>query len=345
MNSHFPGFYRPNDAFYDKLFKEAIIVLDTNILLDFYRVSPDTSKELIKIINKLGKRIWIPYQVAYEYHKDLFSVVEGQIKKYEEAATAIETISKTFIEKRSHPFLTNDLYEKASATFKELLQFYDNQRDELENIIMKKSLKDKICKLFEQNVGERFTSNELEEIYKEGDDRYLRQIPPGYMDKNKQGKEKYGDLIVWKEILKKSKKESKSILLVTDDTKDDWYIRFRGKKYGPNPQLIKEFQDYTGQQLYIYTLERFLENSNKLNIEVNSNILDELKARKENETNEANSGQINNYDNFQSELTNEMSSTLTLNEQIESQFIKSEAYNKGQVQMPKPFDDKEETNN
>lgn len=90
MKNKFSGYYHPDSAFFDTLFKDAIIILDTNILLDLYRVSPKTSKELIEIIKKLGERIWIPYRVASEYHRNLFSVVGDQIKKYEDATKAMD---------------------------------------------------------------------------------------------------------------------------------------------------------------------------------------------------------------------------------------------------------------
>jgi hypothetical protein len=53
-------------------------------------------------------------------------------------------------------------------------------------------------------VGNDFTDNELDALYKEGERRYANQIPPGYCDeKNKKDKAKrslYGDLVIWKQV-------------------------------------------------------------------------------------------------------------------------------------------------
>lgn len=339
MKSKFPGFYLPDSTFYDDLFKDAIIVLDTNILLDLYRVSPKTSEELLEIIKTLDERIWIPYQVALEYHRDLFTVVEGQIKKYNEAATAIESIRKTFLEKRSHPFLSDDLHKRATAIFEELLQFFDSQEKELENVILVDSVKDKLCKLLDAKIGNSFNVEELAKIFQEGEERYKNQTPPGYMDKNKPGNEKYGDLVVWKEIIRKSKKDSKPVLFVTDDTKDDWFIRFRGKTYGPHPQLLKEFQEATGHQIYIYTLERFLENSDKLKIQVTVTTLDELKARKEHETKDAVTGQISYYEGIQVESSNEAIAIPTIDQRSITEKL---ANRKGQIKITIPTESEDE---
>lgn len=51
----------------------------------------------------------------------------------------------------------------------------------------------------------------------------------------------YGDLIVWKQVIQKSKKDKINIILVTDDLKEDWWLKINGKTIGPRFELIKEF--------------------------------------------------------------------------------------------------------
>lgn len=342
MKTKFPGFYHPDSSFFDALFKDAIIVLDTNILLDLYRVSPNTSKELIDIIKKLDARIWIPYHVASEYHKDLFTVIEGQINKYKDATNAIEAIRKTFLEKRSHPFLTDELHSKATTVFDELLKFFDTQMNELEDIIMNDSVKDELCKLLDSKIGESFNSDELGKIYQDGEERFKNDTPPGFMDKKKPGNEKYGDLVIWKEILRKSKEESKPVLFVTDDTKKDWFIYFRGKTYGPNPLLMKEFKNVTGQEVYIYTLESFLAHSEKLKIKVTSTTLDEIKARKETEVTESATGQVSLFQNSQYDSSINDSLGSTLDEQLMNHIAKRIIRRKGQVHIIQPSESEDD---
>ena len=43
---------------------------------------------------------------------------------------------------------------------------------------------------YEANVGEDFDKDELNKLYKEGEQRYKQQVPPGYKDeKNKKRRE------------------------------------------------------------------------------------------------------------------------------------------------------------
>lgn len=55
-----------------------------------------------------------------------------------------------------------------------------------------------------------------------------------------------------------AKEKSKSIIFVSSDRKDDWYLKSNGLCYGPLPALIKEFYEYTGKNIYLYSLEQFL---------------------------------------------------------------------------------------
>jgi hypothetical protein len=76
----------------------------------------------------------------------------------------------------------------------------------------------------------------------------------------------YGDVILWKQIMEKAKGDSKSVILVTDDLKDDWWDKFKGETQGPRKELLREFYEETGQSIYIYQADKFFEYANKLKI-------------------------------------------------------------------------------
>ena len=82
-------------------------------------------------------------------------------------------------------------------------------------------------------------------------------MPPGYMD-NKKTENKYGDLLVWKEILDYATTQSVDIIFVTHDQKEDWWNTNHGKKIGPRIELRKEFYEKTGQRFHMYTMPSFL---------------------------------------------------------------------------------------
>ena len=69
-------------------------------------------------------------------------------------------------------------------------------------------------------------------------------------------------MIVWKQIIRKAADTSKDVIFVSDDLKEDWMLEFRGKKYGPRKELIKEDKVFVSKyekkvQLVCATREKF----------------------------------------------------------------------------------------
>jgi hypothetical protein len=149
--------------------------------------------------------------------------------------------------------------------------------------INKDDVLNKIQTLFDNKVGNEYDDEALEIIYKEGEVRFLDKIPPGYKDSGKKDDtskdvRKYGDLIVWKQIIDKSKDLKQGIILITDDRKEDWWVRFKGKTLSPRPELKKEFLKETEQSFHMYQSDRFLEfATDYLNEEINENAIEEIR--------------------------------------------------------------------
>ena len=108
-------------------------------------------------------------------------------------------------------------------------------------------------------------------ICKEGAFRYANQIPPGYKDaETKGGIRQYGDLIIWKEILRQARQQKCDIIFVTNDEKPDWSMMSDNKEekdtYKPLPEeignprreLLAEFEEETGQTIWFYNTSKFI---------------------------------------------------------------------------------------
>src|SRR5262249_15878044 len=100
----------------------------------------------------------------------------------------------------------------------------------------------RVTELFKGRVGTKPTDEHLAAVRKEGEERYAKKIRPGYEDAKKEGEggDKFGDLIIWKEMIEKAKADQKPVIFVTDDGKSDWWYTHHGKKVGPHPALIEE---------------------------------------------------------------------------------------------------------
>lgn len=238
------------------LWDNAVFVFDTNVLLNLYRYSNNTRIQLIESIEKLKERIWLPYHVALEFCKDRYKVLE-------EANTRFDSIERN-AQKLAEDWSIELRLDKNDSDIKELIDYLEEwiEKKKNKNYQIFDSSDDKVfnkmLSLFDGKTGERFTDEEIKQIEEEGEKRYLSKIPPGYKD-NTKVENKYGDLIVWKEILRYAKDNRVDIIFVTHDQKEDWWNISSGKTIGPRVELRKEFLDYTGKMFHMYSMTSFLE--------------------------------------------------------------------------------------
>ena len=302
MKNKFFEYYAPTDEQIKNIWTNGIIVLDTNMLINLYRYTEKTRNDLFGVLEHYKDRIWIPYQVALEYHRNRISVINKLEVAYNQIVSRIEAENNKFINSlklddfKRHPCIDIDSIKKT------LLNGVDNiignlrqQGDDYPNYINEDEILEKVTNLFANNVGDDFSEDELTKIYKEGKVRYQFQIPPGYKDydekKNSGDRRLYGDLIVWNQIIVEASSSCKDIVFVTDDLKEDWWIKECGKTFGPRSELIKEFNEKTGRKILMYKADRFLKYAkDKMAVAVEKGTIEEIKSiRQEDEWSTASS--------------------------------------------------------
>ncbi len=148
---------------------------------------------------------------------------------------------------------------------------------------------EQLSSLFEGKITESFSNEQLREIYSEGENRYKLKIPPGYEDeKTKEGNKKFGDLILWKQILLKAKELKKDVILINDERKTDWWWKIKdGRNMGPRQELVQEMKEDSGVNFHMYSSERFLSYGQTfLKEQINQKALEEIQAMKKSELEE-----------------------------------------------------------
>lgn len=287
MKDIFKGYYRPSDDEFKKMWEEGIFVFDTNVLLNFYRYKKETKDAILGVLDKIQDRIWIPYQVGLEFHRNRLTVITEQNKVLNDFKKSIKDsisdIEKKYVALQLDKRHTDIQAEPILEQFKNLSDTVLKELDEikpkkLSNSSDEDEIFKKVSELFEDKVGKKPENQEwLNKVFKDGDERAKNDIPPSFKDITEAKKEDrenysyqglfykagYGDLILWRQIIEYAKQENKKyILFITDDKKEDWILSVSGQKISPRPELVMEIcTEGEVKDFHIYNTESFLQNS------------------------------------------------------------------------------------
>jgi predicted nucleic acid-binding Zn-ribbon protein len=264
MREKFPGWYPKKPEQIAKLWDTAIFIPDANVLLHCLRHTTVVRDELLRLFEALGDALWIPYQVGLEFQRNRLGVEFGALDEYEalikDQEANIDKARDRLRQLRAHP--TIDVQKELAALDMFLSDFKGRMETarkahpsaEIDGVL------EKLTKLLENRIGDKWSADKLVTLKKEGEDRYSKKIPPGYKDQKKDAGEydKFGDLIIWKEMIAKAKVDKRPVIFISDDVKEDWWWIHRGRKMGPRPELIEEFRAEAGQDFHIYEFSQFL---------------------------------------------------------------------------------------
>lgn len=270
MKDRFYEFYKlPKDKV-ESIWEKGLLVTDTNVLLDLYRLEENSRKDLKKSIDYFKDRIWLPYQVGLEFHRNRESVIkELGGSKYESFKKQLNdvTIPKALESLNSfkrHPCINYSYIEKAFDKLKNDLEkkLVDWEKQYPFNVDDDEILH-WVTEKFDGKIGEDNSEEELLALYKDGLIRYQAEVPPGYKDVTQEKKEAgkryvYGDLIIWKAVIRKAKEDKVDIIFLTNDNKEDWYEKEKGQTKGPRFELLREFHKESEQDVIIMSEAAFL---------------------------------------------------------------------------------------
>lgn len=264
MRDKYPGWYPKSSVEASALWDNAIFVPDANVLLHCLRHPAAVRQEILRLFDVLRESLWIPYQVGLEFHRNRLDVELGAQDAYggliKDQEATIEKARERLRQLRAHP--TISVPKELAALDMFLADFRarmtaSQASHPTEDIAAAVT---RLTQLLDGRIGAKWKPEQLAALKKEGDDRYSKKIPPGYMDAKKDGGEfdKYGDLIIWKDMIGKAKLDNRPVIFISDDAKEDWWWIHRGRKLGPRPELVEEFQVNSDQDFHIYEFGQFL---------------------------------------------------------------------------------------
>ena len=264
MRTEFDGWYAKDPQRIASIWKSAIFVPDANILLHCVRHPKQVRDELLRLFEVLGDSLWIPYQVGLEFHRNRLDVERSALDAYDEIVRdcqkSMDQARDRLRQLRAHPTINIErelvALDMHMSDFRQRIEVSRKEHpiDDLPAVF------DRLNTLLDGKVGTKWAAEDLAKLKKDGEARYGKQVPPGYLDAKKDGDDyrKYGDLIIWRDMMAKSKEDKRPVIFITDDVKEDWWWIHKGRKIGPRPELIEEFAAETSQDFHMYEFSNFI---------------------------------------------------------------------------------------
>ncbi|MGW6427726.1 PIN-like domain-containing protein [Nocardia sp. NPDC055053] len=255
--------------------------MDTNVLLNLYRYNESTTADLLAVLLAARERLFIPHQVVREFWRNRQTVLGGlgTAKKEAQAALAKNcTSTQNAIRLWAKSVALPD--ERLSELLGKTDEFFRSISEELVDEPSRVSahlptsedrLLVELASLLDGAVGDELGVEAWEAAVAEGERRVNSSEPPGYMDVDKLESDlpegASGDYLVWLQLLIEGESVGKDLVLVTADTKEDWWNRTdRGRRIGPRRELIDEYHSRTGGRFYLLEPADLLEHSATLGV-------------------------------------------------------------------------------
>ncbi len=265
VQKQFPGYYLPTNEEFGAMWRGGIFSVDANVLLNLYRYTKPTRERLLDILGRLKGQLWLTNQAGLEFHRNRQAVIAEQLNAYDAFAADLgENIDAALGKsKQQHARNFNLDIPALEAVFREasdkVAKLLQDAKGKHPDFLAADPILDQVAALFDARVGEPYTNAGLIAKYQEAQTRYDRQQPPGFKDAKKPIPDRYGDALVWFQLIDHAKQQHKPVIFITDDGKKDWWHIQAGKTVGPHPDLAYEWQSLAGVPFYMYSPQRFME--------------------------------------------------------------------------------------
>lgn len=282
MKSAFSGYYLPSSGELDEIWARGVVVLDTNVLLDLYRVPEVTRNKILDMLGSWKGRLWVPHQVGLEFHSRRVPTIAEVCRRAESVPAELRAKFEAFRKHVEEMELQNRGCPEVTQLMDELVSIEGKIFEKASQALaggLEPGGDDPILAAIDDLLGDAVglppeSQDALKKIYLEGEERYALKMGPGYEDAKKAQSDsprymagglvyekQYGDLVLWKQLIAHAKDQNiLSVLFVTKDVKKDWWQIVPGKgRVAPLPELCQEISKDAGvEKFWMFTLEEAL---------------------------------------------------------------------------------------
>ncbi|TCC28157.1 PIN-like domain-containing protein [Kribbella speibonae] len=279
----FEGYLTSDEQQLREALQSAMVVFDTNVLLNLYRYSDETRRSVVEVMTAIGDRLWIPHQVMEEFWRNRERALTSPIGEVRQSS---EDLSKNLNQARdvlrgwvNKAALSAD---EATPVEKQLTEAFEAAQGLLDNLLDEDDVNrarnthhDPVVALLEPalsgRIGAPMSAEKYKAAVKEGNRRVETGEPPGFADAKKAGRspeDASGDYLVWEQLLGEAERRRVPVVFVTGDVKRDWWRYESSNPRGPRIELCRELADRCGTQLCMLRPEQLLELADALSVAV-----------------------------------------------------------------------------
>lgn len=294
----------------ERFFRQGLIVLDANVLLDLYRITPKARRHVLDAFDRVADRLWVPHQAALEFSRNRKKTVIDRTSSFKQtrqmlraaeanAVGVLESAVGKLLDQRERNGTTREwdvegagldraslrarlmgVMEPALAELEKLTAEYDLSPADMQaadNLLLQ------IDDILRGHIGTPYPAAQLRSLVEEAHSfRFPNRIPPGFLDADKETPLRAaGDFLLWRQIIDRTalmEDESRLVIVITKETKGDWWVLEEKRPRGPRPELVQELYDSTGAYLLLLSLNEFMEGVRKhLSLQVPDQTLHELR--------------------------------------------------------------------
>ena len=165
MKNVFSEYYEISEQTYKEIWDKALFVFDTNLLLNLYRYTTDTRDNILDVMKKVSDRIWIPYQVGWEYFNNRLKVIDEVSNGYDAIKKLISNYKNDFEKNlnnnfKHHPYIDRDVLKEhySNDIIKPINDILDEWKRHDPQYWENDAILQELTNLFDGKVGEDFSS-------------------------------------------------------------------------------------------------------------------------------------------------------------------------------------------
>ncbi|MFI7284675.1 PIN-like domain-containing protein [Micromonospora chersina] len=284
----FEGFRVLAGADIDQALRSAVVAVDANVLLNLYRYNTRTAQDLLAVLESFGDRLVVPHQAVREFHRNRLTAVGNPEGAAAEARGALlknsRSTSDALARWAKQVALDDAELSRLRAAVDKLFKDLDEaiggaepDRIHAATPAADDQILSRLSGMLQGRVMPRPSDEGWKEWVVEGRRRVDEQVPPGYLDAEKEDRlpeGAAGDYLVWVQACEAARSRNLDLVIVTGDEKDDWWWRYRTVVIGPRPELTQEFFDLSGgKRLFLLRPRDLLQRSQALDVEVSPDSL------------------------------------------------------------------------